>query len=363
LRYKSLDALRGIAALIVVFGHVFGIGFGDRPPEWLVRTPAKLIISASSSVLIFFVISGFVLYLSVGTGLWRGYLNYLTKRFMRLYPPFIAAITFSVILYYVARPTPIPILGMWFNKLSWNSPPSIALVAKHLAMTDQLQWQGLDNVMWSLVHEVRISIVFPIIVVLIARNWLVTVIVTLIISLVSLRVGAHVGATWIYNPFRTLEYVFLFAAGAALAQNADHISLLLCRIPRAFRFAFWSIGLLLFARNNELGISAFIGAILIVTLAFADADAIRVLSLRPFSWLGRVSYSLYLVHLPILLASVHLLYGTIPLTSILLLVVVISFCVAELSYRFVEAPSIRLGRFIANRLGGATALQPFAKSA
>ena len=37
--------------------------------------------------------------------------------------------------------------------------------------------------------------------------------------------------------------------------------------------------------------------------------------------------------------------------------------VAELSHRFVEAPSIRLGRFIANRLGGATALQPFAKSA
>ena len=63
-------------------------------------------------------------------------------------------------------------------------------------------------------------------------------------------------------------------------------------------------------------------------------------------WLGKVSYSLYLIHVPLLLAAVHLTYGRAPLGVTIPAVVAASLLCAELMHRFVELPSIRLGRVL-----------------
>ena len=81
----------------------------------------------------------------------------------------------------------------------------------------------------------------------------------------------------------------------------------------------------------------------------------RVLSAPPLVWLGKVSYSLYLIHVPLLVSAVHLTYGRLPLGVTIPAVIAASLLCAELMHRFVELPSIRLGRILGGlrRPGGA----------
>jgi peptidoglycan/LPS O-acetylase OafA/YrhL len=64
-------------------------------------------------------------------------------------------------------------------------------------------------------------------------------------------------------------------------------------------------------------------------------------------WLRRVSYSLYLVHLIVLMAAVHLLFGLIPLSLILLGAILISLICAHIAYHLIERPAMELGHRLA----------------
>jgi len=98
------------------------------------------------------------------------------------------------------------------------------------------------------------------------------------------------------------------------------------------------------------------GAALIVLVAVAWPSFARVLELRPIQWLGRISFSLYLVHVPILIATAWFMrslawYWT-PVVAI-----PAALLIAALFERFVEGPSHRLsqrvGRAVARRAGPA----------
>jgi peptidoglycan/LPS O-acetylase OafA/YrhL len=97
-RYAKLDALRGIAALIVVVRHFVNIFPRDAYPvaDLLVKAPTRILFAAHEAVLLFFLLSGFVLATSIisSGGLssgsmpsGAGYLTYVRKRVYRIYPP------------------------------------------------------------------------------------------------------------------------------------------------------------------------------------------------------------------------------------------------------------------------------------
>jgi peptidoglycan/LPS O-acetylase OafA/YrhL len=104
--------------------------------------------------------------------------------------------------------------------------------------------------------------------------------------------------------------------------------------------------------TSRFGINASgFAAILLVALCLADPWAHAALSHGFPTWLGRISYSLYLVHRPVLLTLVHVFWGKVPLQYILLCTVLLSLLLADLTYRVVEKPSIDLGRRLALLLG------------
>jgi len=97
-KYAGLEAVRAIAALIVVYNHVFTFGLIRR--NVLLSLPAQY---ATEAVMIFFVLSGVVVTLSVerrkrcsvfGASLAMGYLR---ARFLRIYPIFIVGLLLAVI--------------------------------------------------------------------------------------------------------------------------------------------------------------------------------------------------------------------------------------------------------------------------
>ena len=87
------------------------------------------------------------------------------------------------------------------------------------------------------------------------------------------------------------------------------------------------------------------GAVGAIMLSLSSINAERALLWRPLQWLGRVSYSLYLTHIIILLTLVHLLDGRVPLPLIVAAVMALSFLCAGLMFRYIEQPSMRAGRY------------------
>ena len=68
---------------------------------------------------------------------------------------------------------------------------------------------------------------------------------------------------------------------------------------------------------------------------------------RPFLFLGRASYSLYLIHLPILFAVTYWLQPKIGITAAVLIAPVLSLITARAMYSLIEVPGISAGRAVA----------------
>lgn len=349
-RIASLDSLRGVAAFAVVIAHCVQMQgapetrWGPVPLRW-----AELM--GKEAVQVFFVLSGFVLFLSFRGNDRFAYPPYVVKRFARIYLPFAVAILLSALLMALVQPQPVPAFSDWFNVQSWSLPPTPGTILAHLAMTDRADWQTLDNVMWSLVHEMRISLIFPVLALAMVRRWRLTLIVATAISVLSMAlVHRFEGAA--FNPLSTLSYLWLFAAGAAMAMH--HVELrewMRRRSERIRALALLATGLILASPLEALeNITTPVGAIAAVFLCFADPSLERLLHHRIPEWLGRVSYSLYLIHVPILLTLGHLLYGRIPMPLLLVMIVSVALIAAEIMYRLVEEPTIALGRRVAQSL-------------
>jgi peptidoglycan/LPS O-acetylase OafA/YrhL len=348
LRIRSLDSVRGIAALIVVVSHCM---LTNRDlPHWCFRFPVSLLNAGDGAVFVFFALSGCVLFLSLAQREKSAYFAYLIKRFFRIYPAFVVAILGSAALRVLVNPHPVPGVSDWFNG-HWHSPATGGMLLGHLAMTDLPRLRQLDSVMWSLVHEIRISIIFPVIALLVVTNWRAAVIVSTLISVACALIEAHHPLRWMFDPVQTLSYLFLFTAGAALASHAKPVRRGLQRCPLWLQFGLWIIAarLLTVPSDEDLGLITGAGALLLIALAFGTSTIDRVLATSGIlTWLGKVSYSLYLVHFPIIMTCVHLLYARLPLPAIFAFAIVSSLVTAELMYRFIEQPSMALGRRLAS---------------
>jgi len=359
MRFRSLDSLRGLAALAVVFHHCFltlptsAYGRGEIA-WWFAVTPLRLLIDGPGAVLLFFVLSGFVLAASIDAGQKHGgtgfhYGRFAAKRFLRIYPPFAAIILASAGLYLLVQPTPVEGLSGWFNHQSWAYPVTPQLIAGHLLMTDQHRDMSLMNVMWSLVHELRISLIFPLVFFSLRARPVTTLIVT---GLMSAGANYALGHYDLNPVTQTLcgstQYVLMFAVGTLLFLHNQTLSAWVQKTRGFGAVALVLAGAWLFYQPRAMPIIGLWGtglaACCYVIAAFASPTLVRILSGGAASWLGKVSYSLYLVHLPILLTLVHLFSGQAPLPALLGATVVLSLVAAGLSYRWIESPAIAFAR-------------------
>jgi peptidoglycan/LPS O-acetylase OafA/YrhL len=346
-RITSLDAVRGIAALLVVIAHC--IGTNPTRPPWSVAFPLSLLDAGDGAVIVFFALSGCVLFLSLEHQTRFSYRAYVIRRVFRIYPAFVVSILGSAALCALVQPHDVSGVSAWFNA-HWQSPPTAAMIAGHLAMTDLSRLRQLDSVMWSLVHELRISFVFPLITLCVIRNWRLAIAASTLISVACVVFERHHPISWAFDLVGTLSYVFLFAAGAALAQHAHVVRHTLRRAPLWLQIVLWIVALRLVTVPVEQYdmLATAVGALMIIALAFGVPATDRLLSTNAFClWLGRVSYSLYLVHFPILLSCVHLFHAQLPLPAIFVVTITLSLAVADVMNRLVEKPAISLGRRLA----------------
>ncbi|HUB75554.1 MAG TPA: acyltransferase family protein, partial [Solirubrobacteraceae bacterium] len=116
-RLPALEGLRGLAALVVLVHHSLlatvprfagAYGIGPYPLRgtlewWLTYSPLHVIWGGGEAVIVFFVLSGFVLSLpSARSGRALRAVSYYPSRFVRLYLPVWGALIFAALVHAVA---------------------------------------------------------------------------------------------------------------------------------------------------------------------------------------------------------------------------------------------------------------------
>ncbi|MDO9440937.1 MAG: acyltransferase [Beijerinckiaceae bacterium] len=353
MRFKALDALRGIAALQVVIAHSLGVGQNwiDMNDPWVRFTPIRLVMEAHPAVVFFFVLSGFVLTLSITKEHDLSYGRFVIRRILRIYVPFFASICIAVLLCVAISPSYVAGTSELFAGNWVDYSPSV--VMRHLLMTGARDDIQLNGVMWSLVHEMRISLILPFLVALFAFSlWSGAIAVTFLsiaawISLASLGQSQFwVPNTPLNSVLLTIFYIFPFGVGIALALRREQLITFARQRPILIA-ASLPISIVIMQRLristtglSDLPISILAGVLIILVLS---SPRIQEQLMTPaLQWLGRISYSLYLIHLPVLLAMVQTLSEVLALPVIVALAFPIILLAAHILNRMVEQPAARL---------------------
>jgi peptidoglycan/LPS O-acetylase OafA/YrhL len=307
-----------VAALAVAWFH-FTNGSGVLHDGWLYRSGQY----GWMGVEMFFVISGFIIPYSLYKAGYRihDFGRFLIKRIARLDPPYFADILLCLALSYLVTLAP-GFRGQWPH-YTWGQ------LAAHVAYVNSfLHLRWVNVVFWSLGIEFQyyllIGLAFPL---LVARGS------ALRFGFLGLLLAVSV---LIRDEALVFHYLPFFVAGILTFQSrAGLIS------TRAL--------LLGLAATGIAGPSACVG--------IATALAIRFVEI-PRSWLtrfGLLSYSLYLLHVPIGGKIMNLggrfVHGTPAMAVLLAAAMGSSIAAAAVFYRLVEQPSQRLSssiRFRAN---------------
>jgi peptidoglycan/LPS O-acetylase OafA/YrhL len=360
-RLRSLDGLRGAAALVVVVHHCFltdevfaapYLGLpGARFPSlawWLTYTPLHLIWAGPEAVLVFFVLSGFVLTRATNERGFR-WRSYYPSRFLRLYPPAWAALGLAAAIEWAFLPSTPENASWWMNDhIGRVSGAAIGRDALLVRAGGGSSW--LLTSLWSLKWEVIFSLALPAMLIAASRYRAVAA-AELVALLMLTGIGLQAGSP-------AVTYLPLFGIGVLMARHQAAISAFTARFSRRTWRLVATASLVLVTcpwsahapTNPSLAPAEAAGAALLVVV-FAFWRPVVAYAERPsLQWLGKRSFSLYLVHEPIVVATAFMLGpGTTSLLLTLAIALPLALVVAHLFFSVVESPNHRLARAVAHR--------------
>jgi peptidoglycan/LPS O-acetylase OafA/YrhL len=395
-RLAWLDVLRGLAALAVVFNH-----FGYFLPPAVKTSVYQWINPGDYGVFVFFLISGYIVPASLER---KGSVRtFWVSRLFRLYPLYLLAVAIAVTLYLMH-------VGGLRGE---DGDPETSILSQMLMMSNVLAGQNIPNVVWSLSYEMifyllltalfmarvhqrssRYALAFAVVAVgfggllpqaYFTNNLWSPRIIALVADLVVLTglavavamrgmprlVGAVLAAmvgltllafngTWLL-PWEALSILALMFTGTMLyrAEQGQYpwrkaIPIAVAVLGMAIAAGLWhhlgGYGLPSAIWERDYFMSLFLAGV-----TFAIGLALRHVAWpRSLTWLGLISYSVYLLH-PLLIEvyrylpwTAHHSFWIQVLVDALFLAVLIAVCSA--TYLLVERPMQNAGRRLAKRL-------------
>jgi peptidoglycan/LPS O-acetylase OafA/YrhL len=311
----SIELLRGLATVAVCLYH-FTNGHHHFISEqnWIKAIAGK----GWLGVEVFFVISGFVIPFAMARSQyqWRHLPVFLLKRWLRIDPPYWLSILFALGLNGLAQ--------CWLGD---SQPVSLQQVLLHFAylLVFFAHFEWLNGVYWTLAIEFQyyllIGLLFPLL--YHAQKvyfWL------SVLMLLGLAVFSSFPAFF-------FDYAMFFVLGFLLFQRYEkRLGEALFLLASALVF-----GLIFYKFSLQYCLAGFLPWVLI-----AYWPNLRLPALR---WLGMISYSLYLIHMPLAkklipLAARHL-EGDGPRLVFVLLLFVFTASLAYGFYHLIEKPAIR----------------------
>lgn len=366
IRFYELDSLRGLAAMAVLLSHFLLILQSTTLTKFIEYGPFRIFIAGEEAVIMFFILSGFVLSLPFYNDKKPSYSSFIIKRILRIYSPYYVSTFIAILLMHLTYNGKIPSLSAWFNSI-WSGHLNLMLIVNHLLLIGIYPNANINPVLWSLVQEMRISLIFPFLMLIVIKiKWWQTIMIGLLLSLlswilyISFRMSVY-GS--LYDISLTIHFISMFLLGALLAKYRFHLISLITNLTYYKKIILLILGLIsylyvkpamllqvLFSIRDPIIANILdsyciaIGVALIIILSISTKRTSSILLVKPIQYLGKISYSLYLYHSIILLAVTHLFYNSLNLWYIWLVSLLLSLLISSFSFYLIEKPSIILGR-------------------
>jgi peptidoglycan/LPS O-acetylase OafA/YrhL len=321
LRLEFLDGLRGLAALYVVLFHAAYFSMG-RPLSPVARFLTQWLHYGHFAVDVFIVLSGFCLMMPVvraGRGaLPHGFRDYIGRRARRILPPYYAAFGLSLALAAISE--------VAFVATPAGSPFTAGNLLSHLFLVHNmsLDWAyRVNGPLWSVATEWQIYFLFPLILLPVWRRFGngAAILAGFAIGLAPVYLLPQKANLWWACPW----FIGLFALGMAAAAVAFNPSAK--RRPWLRWIATWQTAALASAmvvvlerwglrgRNmwqSDLLVGVGTASLILYCVRVRQASVplspvVRALEARWVVGLGAMSYSLYLVHYPVIQGGLRLL--------------------------------------------------------
>jgi len=351
-RIPELDGLRAVAVMGVLYGHIWAFGCRATPLRFGPVDVNRLLAIFGTGVDLFFVISGFCMYLMYAGRIesfqWHAYGGFLAGRARRILPAYLVAILFAGCVRMSEQ-----------GAFPWRNVVANALFLQ-LFVPDAL---ALNNVFWSLATEWHFYMVLPALIA--AGDRAGYPLALLAASLLSILYRAAFAEPYTGEPipldFQLPSRLCEFCLGIAVARSfvaglppppwlrgaqgvvAGFAVMCAGRVLLTDQVAQISDAVRVVARAVNVPVLALGYAMIVWNVVSCDSVFARLLRTSPLQALGKISYSLYLWHwFPSLWIAGWLMrrcdgaaYVPIAATAV---VTAVLWPVAALSYRLFEAP-------------------------
>ena len=334
---NHVQALRGIAALLVMLAHLYDAELKYSPDQFL----GGWTIYGNAGVDLFFLISGFIM-VYVTSNRDRGFkpaLEFLVSRAGRIYPLY-WIVTLAVLVVAFIRPSMV-FSSREIDPVLWKS---LLLVPD---LTPPLLLVG-----WTLIFEMYFYLVFSCLM-FFKKTWVMPgLIVWVMVICLGRYLGLHAAgpvAEVLFNPF-----VFEFFAGTSVAYllqikpaiitrllNPKNLFLIGALIACLWGAVIWALSE--FPTTIALRVSVFTLPAALTILYAASRDLSNLSIWKPLIVLGNWSYALYLTH--ILSVAVigrvwkkFMVQGPIDNVVALIAMTTFSIGVAGLTFMLIERP-------------------------
>lgn len=315
--YELLDGLRGVAALLVVWYHLFE-AFATSPVD-------QRFNHGYLAVDFFFLLSGFVIGYAYDERWGRGLRmrDFIKRRLIRLHPMVVLGALLGAAAFFVQ------------GSVRWNGEPvstGMVLAALLCGLLLIPAWPGaghevrgngemypLNGPGWSLFFEYLGNLLYMLLLRRLPTRWLTLLVALTGAALAAFAIGdlsgyGHLGVGWTLAgsnfPGGMLRLLFAFPAGLLLARRFRPVRIRgafwLCSLSLAVLLAMPYVG----SEQNHLfnGLYDTLSTLLLFPLLLwlgASGHATDAATARICGFLGDISYPLYMVHYP----SMYLFYA------------------------------------------------------
>lgn len=307
-KMPELDTLRGIAVSLVVLFHAFAFTYGLRELSGLPKFFVELTMGGWVGVNLFFVLSGFLI-----TGILLDtknrkdfYRRFYSRRALRILPLYYAVLA---LLFVLVR------AGLVARHASWSFLGLSAIYLSNVTPFFGVPMQYA--VLWSLSVEEHFYLLWPIAVRALSPRKVIACAVIVVASCVALRTLYYL-LDWNINGYLWLsgDGLAMGAGLAAIARTPEPRNsvrrctlmafvvcgvLLICGAP----FGILSGGRFLGLTLRDTAINLFFLGALGSVLLIGSSRHRGLVNIRPFQFLGTISYGVYLTHMLVFEVVAH----------------------------------------------------------
>jgi len=350
-RLRYIDALRGIAALLVLWLHVAN-SYHTLSPEtaahgrWLNDVISEIDIGRIG-VVVFFLISGFVIPFSIKPASAAPIAGFVIRRVFRIYPAYWLSVPLAAYVFFWSAGRPFGI-GEFVVNLT--------------LLQDIFGVQPAEGVYWTLLVELGFYALC--IILLLTRSLFSARRIALLSAALALVHFFGMFMLWLGPPILSVQTSFwLLNLSVMLWGTLYRFEYSGATRDRFASFVLRGLGIF-YAFVLPIGATLVIRSLPNYTVSYALGFLVFIagtrylrIETRLTDWLGRISYSIYLMH-PIVLQPIFLWLVLQPVNSVwrtqnlaiyLVANLLLTLAVAALVFRFIERPAIRLGHRLASR--------------